>query len=212
MARLLESVGVGEREKHNNPQKAQPKEGARARCGCRRRGFRSQSATPRRLAQGRASSSCSGASARRTVLRARYALQSFTDDPLAIGRYGPLVDKTGQRRFALAQVRRHGKDMLVARVEGVRDRNGAEGLKGVELYAPREPAGAGGRQVAPRRPHRLIRPPDAGRRAAWRRDCGAQFWGRQYLEVAPPEGSKTALFPFTKAVAPVIDLEAEHGH
>lgn len=31
VARLLESVGVGEREKHNNPQKAQPKKKAQER-------------------------------------------------------------------------------------------------------------------------------------------------------------------------------------
>jgi 16S rRNA processing protein RimM len=133
-------------------------------------------------------------------------LQSFTDDPKAIAGYGPLVDKSGQHQFALSHVRLHGKDMLVARVAGVADRNGAERLKGVELYAPRE---------------NLPEPDEdefyladlIGLRAE--ASSGAplgvvtavrNFGAGNILEIAPGEGGETRLFPFTKAVVPVVDL------
>ena len=70
-------------------------------------------------------------------VRGEIRLQSFTADPLAIASYGPLFDKSGARSFVLAHVRPQGKDMLVARVEGVTDRAGAERLARIELYAPR---------------------------------------------------------------------------
>jgi 16S rRNA processing protein RimM len=135
-------------------------------------------------------------------------LQSFTDDPLAIGRYGPLVDETGQRRFALAHVRRQGKDMLVARVDGICDRDDAERLKGVALYAPRE---------------NLPEPEEDEFYLADLIGLCAEtlegaplgvviavrnFGAGDILEVAPPEGRETTLFPFTKAVAPRVDLDA----
>ena len=70
-------------------------------------------------------------------VRGEIRLQSFTAEPQAIAAYGPLCDESGARRFVLASVRAQGKDMLVARVEGVDDRQAAEALTGVGLYVAR---------------------------------------------------------------------------
>ena len=63
-------------------------------------------------------------------------LKSHTGEPLAIAGYGPLSDKTG-RIFEIISARPVKDDMLVVRVKGVDDRNAAERLTHVELYAPR---------------------------------------------------------------------------
>jgi 16S rRNA processing protein RimM len=65
-------------------------------------------------------------------------VKSFTGDPLAIAAYGPLFDDAG-KSFELKLSSRSAKDaVVIARIEGIADRNAAEALKGRRLYAPRE--------------------------------------------------------------------------
>ena len=71
-------------------------------------------------------------------VRGEVKVKSFTADPLAIAAYGPLFDEQG-RTFALKLSQKAAKDtVVVARIDGVSDRNAAEALKGKRLYAPRE--------------------------------------------------------------------------
>jgi len=70
-------------------------------------------------------------------LKGLVKLQSFTGEPGAIGRYGPLLDATGQRRFEVT-VQNLVKGGVVARIAGIADRTAAEKLRGIELYLPRE--------------------------------------------------------------------------
>ncbi len=141
-------------------------------------------------------------------VRGEIRLHSFTSDPLAIAAYDGLTDKSGARHFKLRAVRPQGKDMLVAKVEGIDDRAGAEALNGVELYLPRE----------------LLPAPDEdefyvadliGLRAETHE--GAEigvivavrnFGAGDILEIAPEGGGETLMFPFTKAVVPAVDLSA----
>jgi 16S rRNA processing protein RimM len=139
-------------------------------------------------------------------VRGEIRLQSFTADPLSIASYGPLYDKSGRQKFVLTNVRPQGKDMLVARVEGVNDRNGAEKLGRLELFAPRS----------------SLPPPDedefylvdleglraeTGEGALLGEVLGVRNFGAgDILEVVLPGGGETLLFPFTKAVVPVVDI------
>ena len=71
-------------------------------------------------------------------VRGEVKVKSFTADPLAIATYGPLYDDDG-RRFDLKLSSKAAKDTIViARIDGIADRNAAEALKGKRLYAPRE--------------------------------------------------------------------------
>ena len=71
-------------------------------------------------------------------VRGEVKVKSFTADPLAIATYGPLYDDDG-RRFDLKITQKAAKDtVVIARIEGIADRNAAEALKGKRLYAPRE--------------------------------------------------------------------------
>ena len=71
-------------------------------------------------------------------VRGEVKVKSFTADPLAICAYGPLFDEQG-RKFELKLTSKAAKDtVVIAKIDGVADRNAAEALKGKRLYAPRE--------------------------------------------------------------------------
>ena len=71
-------------------------------------------------------------------VRGEVKVKSFTADPLAIAAYGPLYGDDG-RRFDLKLTQKAAKDtVVIARIDGIADRNAAEALKGRRLYAPRE--------------------------------------------------------------------------
>ena len=63
-------------------------------------------------------------------VRGEVRVKSFTADPLASATYGPLYDDAG-RRFDLKLTQKAAKDaVVIARIDGVSDRNAAEALKG----------------------------------------------------------------------------------
>src|ERR1700748_373136 len=70
-------------------------------------------------------------------VRGAVKLWTFTEDPFAVKRYGPLVAKDGKRQFEIAQGR-EAKDHLVATFKGVATRDEAERLNGIELYVARD--------------------------------------------------------------------------
>jgi 16S rRNA processing protein RimM len=70
-------------------------------------------------------------------LKGEMRLWSFTQDPAAVARYGPLESEDGRRRFDIEDLR-PGKAYFVARLSGVRDKNAAEALRNTKLYVPRE--------------------------------------------------------------------------
>ncbi len=63
-------------------------------------------------------------------------VKSFTAEPEAIARYGPLEDESGQRRLEL-QLVGAARGVLLARLPGIADRDAAERLKGTRLYLAR---------------------------------------------------------------------------
>ncbi len=69
-------------------------------------------------------------------IRGDVIVKTFTADPADIAAYG-LTDAEGGRPLRL-KVRRITSKGLIAQVIGVRDRNGAESLKGSELWVARD--------------------------------------------------------------------------
>ena len=142
-------------------------------------------------------------------VRGEIKLWSFTQDPLAIADYGPLEDKNGTRQFVIDALRPN-KDFLVARIDGVGDRNAAEALRNVELYVPRERLPAideddtwyhadliGLAAVAPDGS-------TIGTIAALH-----DFGAGDVIEIAPVGGGQTLILPFTEAVVPEVDVKAK---
>ena len=69
-------------------------------------------------------------------IKGEVKLKSFTQEPLGIGDYGPLFDKTGAKTFKIKSLR-ETKKAIIAKFAGINDRNGAEALIHQELYVPR---------------------------------------------------------------------------
>ena len=79
---------------------------------------------------------CVGAIAGVHGVRGLVKIKSFTGDPLDLTAYGPLTDESGRRRFQVTVTGR-AKGLLIARIEGVEDREAAQALRGARLYAAR---------------------------------------------------------------------------
>ncbi len=69
-------------------------------------------------------------------VRGEVRLRSFTAEPEAITRYGPLETEDG--RVFTIEAMRPAKDHFVARLAGIRDRDAARALAATRLYVPRE--------------------------------------------------------------------------
>ena len=70
-------------------------------------------------------------------VRGEVKIKSFTADPTKIASYGPVEDESGTRRFKV-KVRGHVRGLVIARLEGIEDRNAAEALRGLRLYVERD--------------------------------------------------------------------------
>ncbi|WOH81999.1 ribosome maturation factor RimM [Bradyrhizobium sp. BEA-2-5] len=137
-------------------------------------------------------------------VRGAVKLWTFTEDPFAVRRYGPLLSKDGKRQFEVTHVR-EAKDHLVVTLKGVASRDDAERLNGLELYVPRD------------------RLPDTDDGEYYHTDLIGlaavtttdqplgkviaiqNFGAGDIIEIAPPKGA-TLLLPFSNAVVPEVDL------
>jgi len=139
-------------------------------------------------------------------VRGEIRIKSYTHEPGAIAAYGPLSDAAGTSVIKIIAVRPLKGEMVLAKIEGVFDRKTAESLEGVELFALRENMPATGEEEfyhADLVGLRAVSPEGAeiGRVVALR-----NFGAGDILEIAPYGGGETLLLPFTKAVAPEIDV------
>ncbi len=141
-------------------------------------------------------------------LRGELRLQSFTQDPLAIADYGDLTDVAGARIFAIEALREGGKGALVARVKGVSDRNGAETLTNLEIYADRARMPAGDEDEYYISDLIGMTAVDSLGEPIGVIVDAPNYGAGDILEVAPVGGGETLLFPFTRAVVPDVDLIA----
>ena len=137
-------------------------------------------------------------------VRGAVRLWTFTEDPLAVKDYGPLMTKDGARQFEVTHLR-EAKDHLVVTLKGVASRDDAERLNGLELYVPRE------------------RLPDTDDGEYYHTDLIGlaavtsddrplgkviaihNFGAGDIIEIAPPKGA-TMLLPFSNAAVPEVDI------
>lgn len=80
---------------------------------------------------------CVGAIVGAHGVRGQVRVKSFTADPADVAAYGPVESEDGTRRFRL-QVMGEAKGLVIARLDGVADRDAAEALRGTKLYVARE--------------------------------------------------------------------------
>lgn len=141
-------------------------------------------------------------------IRGDVLIKTFTGDPMDIGSYGELTDGAGGRPISIRPRRLNAKGGLIAAVQGVTDRNGAEALKGAELWVSRE---------------QLPEPDDeeefyyvdligleavdlAGKRFG-RVQSVENYGAGDLLDVLIDETGKSELIPFKAGYVPSIDIE-----
>ena len=140
-------------------------------------------------------------------------LRCFTERPEDVGAYGPLEDEAGQRRFEIEVVGRT-KGGVLARIEGIGDRDRARALAGTRLYVARAAL------PAIEEPETFyhadligLRAEDAAGRTLGRITAIHDFGAGDLLELERPgppgstQGARgdTLFVPFTRAAVPIID-------
>ena len=139
-------------------------------------------------------------------VRGAVRIKSFTDAPEAIAGYGALEDESGERRFTLRIIgAAKGNGMVIAMVSGVADRDRAEALRGLRLYALRA-------ALPPTTEDEFYHADLVGLVAEF--EEGEQlgtviavhdFGAGDMLEIAQ-EKSQSVLVPFTRAAVPIVDI------
>lgn len=138
-------------------------------------------------------------------VRGRVRVKTFTEQPQAIAAYGALSDETGARRFVLRHIG-DSRGAALAEIDGVADRDAAEALKGLRLYADRS-------ALPPPEPGEFYHADLIG--LAARSPKGASlgrivavhnFGAGDILELKPADGGASLLLPFSDAVAPIVDV------
>ncbi|MFI4998760.1 MAG: ribosome maturation factor RimM [Reyranellales bacterium] len=140
-------------------------------------------------------------------VRGLVRIRSFTEDPMAVAKYGPLSDETGKKKYRVEALSA-ARGAVLARIEGVADRNAAEAIRGLRLYVERERLPATG--------EREWYEADLVGLAAVGRD--GRDWGKVIafhdfgagltIEVSGGAASKSSMMlPFTDEAVPEIDIE-----
>jgi len=137
-------------------------------------------------------------------VRGEVRLRAFTEDPMSVTRYGALETEDGRR--IVIEALRPAKDMFVARLKDVADRNAAERLTNQRLYVSRE--------LLPQPAADEFYHADLVGLAATTAQGAAfgtvkavhNFGAGDILEIEPAAGGATVMLPFTEAAVPVIDI------
>jgi 16S rRNA processing protein RimM len=137
-------------------------------------------------------------------VRGAVKLWTFTEDPLAVKRYGVLATKDGAREFEVTTAR-EAKGHLVATLKGVATREDAERLNGIELYIAREKLPATDTDEYYHADLIGLAAVNAANEPIGRVTAIHNFGAGDIIEIAPPHGT-TMLLPFTHAVVPTVDL------
>ena len=137
-------------------------------------------------------------------VRGAVKLWTFTEDPLAVKAYGPLVTKDGARQFEVTHAR-EAKGHLVAALKGIATREEAERLNGVELYIARDKLPATDENEYYHADLIGLDAVNAANEPLGRVIAIHNFGAGDIIEIAPAHGA-TMLLPFTNAVVPSVDL------
>ncbi|PPC87484.1 MAG: 16S rRNA processing protein RimM [Hyphomicrobium sp.] len=139
-------------------------------------------------------------------IRGDVLVRTFTGSPADIASYGPLSDANGAKFYKLRVVRVTDKG-IVARIDGVTDRNSAEALRGQDLYVERA-------KLPPANDEEFYHADLIGLTAitgdgsALGRIIAVQNFGAgDLIEIRKDDESTTELIPFTKTNVPIVDFE-----
>ena len=148
---------------------------------------------------------CLGAFAGAHGVQGLVRVKAFTAVPEDVAAYGPLSDEAGARRFRLSVTGR-SKGFLLARVEGVSDRDQAEALAGTRLYVAREALPALEEEEFYHADLIGLAAEDLEGRPLGKVKAVHDFGAGAMIEL-DPGGGPSVMLPFTRASVPAVDLE-----
>ena len=138
-------------------------------------------------------------------LKGEVRLKTFTGEMLAIGDYGPLSSEDG-RVFVLTHLRA-AKEVLIAKVKGIGDRNAAERLTNLKLYVERDLLGEAEEDA-----YFHVDLVGLGVEDGEGQRLGCivalyNFGAGEMVEIRPAAGGRSVLLPFTKVAVPLVDVK-----
>jgi 16S rRNA processing protein RimM len=145
-----------------------------------------------------------GAIAAAHGVRGLVRVKSFTADPKSVASYGELSDARGLRHFRLT-LQGQAKDGVIARIDGIDDRDAAEALKGTRLFVDREALPALAEEDEFYQTDLVgLRVEACDGKTLGRVKAVLNFGAGDLLEI---EGEGVSLMlPFTRQVVPLVDL------
>jgi 16S rRNA processing protein RimM len=146
---------------------------------------------------------CVGVIAGAHGVRGLVKIKSFTAEPANLTAYGPLTDESGARRYRVAVTGR-AKGVLLARIEGVGDRDAARALSGARLYVARAALPEPGDEEYYHADLIGLAVEDRAGAPLGRVAAVQNFGAGDILEIERPDRG-TLLVPFTKAAVPLVD-------
>ncbi|MCS0497372.1 ribosome maturation factor RimM [Ancylobacter sp. MQZ15Z-1] len=141
-------------------------------------------------------------------VRGEVRLFVFAQDPAALLDYRPLTDEAGRRRFEFAALR-PAKDHFVARLKGVDSREAAQALTNEGLFVARDLLPATEEEDDFYQADLIGLAAVTTEGAPFGKVVAVHDFGAgDILEIAPEQGGKTLMLPFTRAVVPTVDIRA----
>jgi 16S rRNA processing protein RimM len=138
-------------------------------------------------------------------IRGEVIVHSFADAPEDVAAYGPLSNQAGNRTFKLKVLRVTPKG-VIARIDGVADRNAAEALRGTDLYVARDklPAASADEYYHADLIGLAAVAPDG---TAIGRVVNVQNFGAgDLIEIELAGTKRTEFLPFSDAFVPEVDI------
>lgn len=147
---------------------------------------------------------CVGAIVGAHGVRGQVRIKSFTADPADVAAYGPVESEDGGRRFKLKVVG-EVKGLIIAKLEGVNDRNAAEAMRGTRFFVARE-------RLPELEEDEFLYTDLVGLKAEGEDGTllgtvkgVADFGAGELLDIVLAEGG-SLMVPFTKVAVPVVDM------
>ena len=138
-------------------------------------------------------------------VRGEVRIKSFTADPMALANYGALTSEDGARTFEIEALR-PAKEVVIARLAGVADREATEALRNLRLYVPRDRLPAADADEFYYADLIGLAAVDADGTAIGTVAALHNFGGGDLIEITSETGGPSVLLPFTKAVVPEVDI------
>ncbi len=139
-------------------------------------------------------------------VRGQVRITPFTERPEDVAAYGPVSDADGSREYEL-KIERMSKTHVIARIDGIDDRDAAEALRGLRLFVPHSALPPAGDEEFYAEDLIGLRAETADGGALGHVLSVQDFGAGDMLEIGEKR-ARTVFAPFTRDVVPVVDLAA----